>query len=388
MQYQRKHSGKAFILALITIMALLLMVIMSTYAFDVAAQTPLNVDLAVNKTANVSTIASGGYVTYIITIDNNGADDADVVLFRDNYPTGQMLNVSFDFSQPATSDGHIPPEWWFDDPILAGDGAVVTVTGQLVAIPGTVIVNTAEATAFGETNSADNTDEASVTISGGSGSIIYLPVIHRNPLPAKILVYYEDFNSGEPWFEFDNNGCNAYHSNDQYWVDLDNGKECLPPARNENNPQQPYRTYGEFEVTAYVSGEYLEDDHWYGIFINGAGGDDYYRFRIKPNEGDCSSGGDWELMRRKNNSNKTLASRSCDANIRRGYGSGAANKLAIRHTYNHQLLVYINDVLVQTVTLISEDRLSGTATGVYISTIDSNRNMRTKFDDFRVYSLP
>ena len=99
MQYQGKRLGQIFfIVTLVTIIALLSMVIISTNVAKVIAQEPAvdstpgvpiseetlatfglsasfieavanaSFDLEVNKTANVATITSGEFVTYTITI--------------------------------------------------------------------------------------------------------------------------------------------------------------------------------------------------------------------------------------------------------------------------------------------------------------------------------
>ena len=75
----------------------------------------------------------------------------------------------------------------------------------------------------------------------------------QNTILSIELAYHENFNSGDPWFEFNFNGCSTNNTNSQYWVDLDNNKTCLPPAQNEDKPESPYRTYGEFEVEAVSS---------------------------------------------------------------------------------------------------------------------------------------
>lgn len=371
MQHQRKLSGQTFFLALITIMALLLMVIMNTYAIDVAAQTPLEVDLTVNKTANVSTITSGGYVTYIITIVNNGTDDADLVLFRDNYPTGQMSDVSFDFSQPATSDGHTPPEWWFDDPILAGQTAVVTVTGQLVAVPGTVIENTAVVTAFGETNPADNTDEASVTISGGSGStILYLPIIFK--APPRVLLYSDNFSDDDSgWPDNVNTDiCDIEYADNEYRVKVYEDETCWIPG-----PSVTEYVYAEYQISARVSTG--DGNFGYGIYINGAGGNYYYLFRVKPDD-ECG----WRLVR-KGNGDET-DSGGCHSAINRG---SAKNNLKIIHYRDGKISVYVNDTLIHTEDDGANDLDGGTDMGLYVSGAN-DRDVTVRFDDLRIYSVP
>jgi hypothetical protein len=201
-----------------------------------------------------------------------------------------------------------------------------------------------------------------------------------------VLAYHEPFKSDE-WIEFDVNGCRAENTSGQYWITLDSDSddnECLPPARNESKPERPFRTYGEFEVTAYDSGE-EQSNASYGIFINGRGANNYYLFRIWPNNS-CSSGGNWELIRNYDGDEDTLRSGSCESAIRRGYGGGNTNVLKIRHSSDRVLKVYINGKEVGSYLDNSSRHLDDEATGVYARR--DNRRIRIKFDDFKVYRIP
>jgi hypothetical protein len=120
----------------------------------------------------------------------------------------------------------------------------------------------------------------------------------------------------------------------------------------------------------------------YGIFINGEGGDNYYLFRIWPND-DCSDGGRWQLIRREDGSNTTLLNGSCSSLIKEGIGSGATNVLRISHSTDRKLSVYVNGQLLSSIIDTSADHLTGEATGVYV--LSDDREVIMKFDDFKVY---
>ena len=344
-------------------------------------------DLEIVKRANVSTVTSGSNVTFTMTITNHGNNPISYTMFSDLYPA-QMQNVAFAFSKNAIRfDSSTDRYWLIYEPILVNEALFVTATGFLTSGPHITVTNTAVVTPvgpYGDTNTANNTAEVQVGIVGYNPlKAIYLPIIHKSPQPTLSLAYYEPFSTDNAWFEFSNNGCITSNSSGQYWVDLNSGdRTCFPPARDENKPERPYRTYGEFEVAAYQSGEYTANGS-YGIFINGQGGDNYYLFRVWPNNG-CSSGGDWELIRERSGNTTVLRSGNCSSVIKRGYGAGSTNILRIAHNSSLELAVYVNGVQLTTFTESSSSHLTGIATGVYVRSTNSSK-VRMKFDDFRVY---
>ena len=263
----------------------------------------------------------------------------------------------------------------------------VTVTGILTSATSVTVTNQATVSAFelGETTSTNNSSSVQVGIVSGQvmSSTIYLPIVIKST-KTTVLAYNENFDSGEPWIEFNVNGCNARNQNGQYWIELDStDRTCLPPAQNENKPESPYRTYGEFQVDVYHSEG--ESEAWYGLFINGAGGSDYYLFRVQPNEGNCSSGGDWELIRRKDNNQTLLASGACHPSIKRGYDNTSANTLKISHENDRNLSVFVNGTLLGVVQEDTVNHLTDTGTGLF----SESRNVKVimKFDNFKVFKF-
>ena len=72
-----------------------------TSTIDVAADVQF--DLEVNKSANHSSINSGGQIIFTITITNRGPDKALGTLFQDKVPA-EMTNVNFSFNTDAVSN--------------------------------------------------------------------------------------------------------------------------------------------------------------------------------------------------------------------------------------------------------------------------------------------
>ncbi len=359
----------------------------------IAADSP-SFNLEVVKSTNVVTVESGSLIAFTVSITNHGPDLAQGVIFQDFVPS-QMEDVDFSFSGGAIDNGATNPEdkiWLLTDPIPVDDAALVTVTGYLTSMRNITVTNTAMITTYNpssETNAADNSSSVDVGIAGydpDAGGLIYLPIVQRFPTPTPrpiVLAYLENFNDGAPWPEFDNNRCKAENNSDQFWVRLDDGaRDCFPPARDEKKPESPYRTYGEFEVAVYHSEG--QSDTAMGIFINGQGEDNYYVFKIRPNNG-CSSGGNWELIRRKNgNDPQPILSKSCDTAIKRGYGIGNTNVLRIAHKSNGQLILYINGIQVGS--KIDTDQLTGKGPGVYVQ--KPSKDVLIKFDNCKVYKYP
>lgn len=365
---------------------------LAVYMVDRLALAAVSYDLSITKTTSLTTVTSGSTVTFNVTISNLSGSTAQYLYFIDSYPK-QMINVAYTFEPGVTavSNGVTGAEQWLiTSPLPVGQSIAITVTGQLTSALDVLVTNTAVVTPFiqgADPTGGNNSAGVGVNVEGFSptAGLIYLPIVQRNPTPTPIpliLAYHETFD-GNPWQEFSNNGCSTDNTSGQFWVDLDStDRTCLPPARNENKPELPYRTYGEFEVRAYDSGQNQDSESGYGIWINGQGADNYYLFRIWPNASGCSSGGNWELRRYKDGGNAKLLGGTCNANIVRGYGSAATNVLRLAHKSSGELVVYANGQALASV-VDSSQLTGGTATGVFVQS--NNRHIRIKFDDFKVY---
>ena len=352
------------------------------------ASSTITFDLQILKRTQAVTVTPGAQITFTISITNNGPNSVSNLLFKDT-PPSQMQNISYLFNTTAVSDGLSPPTWLLSNALAANNRILITVTGILTSQSSITVTNQATVNAFnatGELTPTNNTSAAAVGIKGATGPIsmtVYLPIILKPiPEPTIVLAYLEDFNSGNPWIVFDANGCKTRHQSAQYWVEVDSSnRECLPPAKDTPKPESPNRTYGVFEVDAYHSGE-IQSDAAYGLFLNGSGGDNYYVFRIWPNNGCTNGGGNWELRRKRNNNEVTLISDICQTVINRGFGIGATNKLKVIHKNDRTLSVYVNNVPLGSIQDNATDHLTGTGTGIF--TRSTNKDILIKFDNFKV----
>lgn len=347
-------------------------------------------DLAISKTTNVAAVTAGTRVTYTLTITNNGPNSAQYFYLYDSAPT-EFTDIKYTFPNTVTALNNAPDDpqtlqWLITSSLPATSRMVVTVTGVLTSLRDMQVVNTAIVTPFVQTADdigSNNSSSETVSVAGSNplANILYLPYISKFPTPTPlpiVLVYQETFNSGTPWYDGSlGNSCYADHTGGVYQVDVDkSNRECLPPADSDAN-----RTYGEFEVQGYISGEGKDPDNSYGIWLNGAGGDTQYVFRIYPNIDGCSNGGKWEFQRRKSGTS-TLASNSCDTHIKRGYGSSYIQTIRVAHKSTGEIKLYIDGTLVKS--LVDSNQItSGDATGVYVRADDVDT--RAKFDNFKVY---
>jgi uncharacterized repeat protein (TIGR01451 family) len=329
-------------------------------------------DLEVSKTANVSTITSGGNVTYTITVKNNGSNAAPVV-FQEHYPS-QMSSISYTLSVPATPNLSTPPTMWlFDNNLASGETAFITITGKLQGGINTVVKNTADVIAFeGETNTGNNSDEINVTITGGSGStILYFPIIFK--APPRVLLGSDDFSDDDSGWpdNVDTDVCDIEYTNNEYQVKVYEDETCWIAG-----PKKYEYVYAEYQVTAWASSG--DGKFEYGIYMNGAGGDYYYRFSIRPDE-DCG----WTLFR--NGNGDETDSGGCHSDIKRG---SARNNLKIIHYRDGKISVYVNDTLLHTESDgVNGDLDGGKGMGFYIKG-DDTEDVTIRFDDFKIYSVP
>lgn len=237
--------------------------------------------------------------------------------------------------------------------------------------------------------STDQDTSATVTspptsfVQASSVITLYLPLIFRNP----VIVYFDDFNNSDSdWQEVDDGNCSSAYDSGRYRLTIDRDETCIPRAA----PGAAARTYGEFETAVYHSGENESDgksNAVFGIFTNGQGGGNYYIFKIRPNLSTCATGGGWEFIRRKNNTEVSLARVDCTAVVSRGFGNGAVNTLRFRHDKNGVITLYINNVQVFINTEAPANELLGTTTGIFAESA-SDVDSVIKYDYFRVFSIP
>ena len=124
------------------------------------------VDLALEKTANVDSIDANTPFSYILRVTNNGNRFATDVVLEDELPASLTLN-SIDAPGWNCETG-ATIRCQFAGGIASGSTASLTLN---VTSPATrsVVVNRARVNATGESNPADNADQASVSVAGGGG---------------------------------------------------------------------------------------------------------------------------------------------------------------------------------------------------------------------------
>jgi len=214
----------------------------------------------------------------------------------------------------------------------------------------------------------------------------YLPLIFKNPQP----LFWDDFSDDKSgWPIGQDSSCTSAYDGGRFRLTVDNDEECFrfaPPAKAE-------RVFGTFEVSLYHS-EGPSSDAFLGLYFNGDGGSKQYIFRIRPNvsTSTCPNGGQWELRRRwiESNGNKRddLIHRTCEAQMKRGYGSENINTIRAKHTNTGQIILHINNkqVLLFNESSDSAPELTGQGTGLY-ARAPSDKDIVVKYDDFKVYTL-
>ncbi len=332
-------------------------------------------DLEVDIAASSIKATSGQTIQVNVSIKNLGPNPASYILFFNNYPA-QMSNVTYQFGgTQAISDGLAKPTWLLPGPFNSGATVSVTVSGRVDATCNIVVPNVAQVSTFingADSNSTNDVDSVDLDITGTgncTSTSVYFPFVRRDPTPTPLpIVFFDDFsNDKSGWPEVEDGDCDSEYRNNEYRVDVRKNEACFRPA-----PGGAERQFGEFQVAARRSGG--DDEYGYGIYINGKGGDNYYLFRIWPND-ECR----WEFRKRQPGSNTILSQGGCDPAINRG---SATNVLKIRHTGNGELSVFVNNSIL--ITVIDNSQLTGEGTGIYAEA-DDDTALTSQFDNFTVF---
>ncbi len=125
------------------------------------------IDLVVEKTANVATVTAGNNVTYTLAVRNDGPASADNVVLVDDLPDGVTIVSAISTVGTVTQTGNAAGEISVALGTLdAADTATITI---IVTVPPTAaagtITNTTTITGDGqETDPTDNTDSVDVAV--------------------------------------------------------------------------------------------------------------------------------------------------------------------------------------------------------------------------------
>jgi uncharacterized repeat protein (TIGR01451 family) len=131
-------------------------------AAAVVTPVPPEADLAIEKTASLSTVTAGGQVTYTLTVKNNGPHDATGVIVLDRPPPGLRV-VSAEPSQGTCV--HADIVLCSLGPVLNGASAQILVTANVApnasgALTNTTVVNGGQT----DPNPANNTSSATIDV--------------------------------------------------------------------------------------------------------------------------------------------------------------------------------------------------------------------------------
>ncbi len=264
--------------------------------------------------------------------------------------------------------------------VFLGSGLILGVLFYATAQASAAAASTRFNTLSDPTSLLTQAPSTGAALQASSVATLYLPIIRRST-----LVYSQDFSdSDNSWPKGDDGKCASTTSGGRYQLTIDKDEECFRFA-----PTAAERTYGEFEVLLYHSGE-QQNNSALGIYANGQGGNNYYLLRIWPNNS-CTptpqnTGGNWEFIRNRNGTKTIIRSGICNPNIIRGFGSGAANIIRVRHTSDRVITLYINGVQIDQFVESSSQELLGKGTGVYGRAASNKDYIITKYDDFKVYS--
>jgi uncharacterized repeat protein (TIGR01451 family) len=127
-------------------------------------------DVALVKQAAFFALAPGGAITYTLIYANAGHVAATGIVIGDRIPVSVTVTgvTSSTFGAGAfiTQTGGSPDFAWEVGDLAAGAGGFITLTGVMAAdaLPGLVITNTATITSSGDSNAANNSSSAAVTV--------------------------------------------------------------------------------------------------------------------------------------------------------------------------------------------------------------------------------
>ncbi|WP_395376121.1 autotransporter domain-containing protein [Marinicella sp. W31] len=139
----------------------------NTDSVNVEVVAPVQiVDLTLDKSANVDSIGTNEAFSYTLRVTNNGNTFATNVVLEDELPESLTLNSIDAPGWNCQTDAVIRCE--FTGGIASGSTASLSINVTSPTTP-SVVVNRARVNAAGESNPADNADQASVTVAGGGG---------------------------------------------------------------------------------------------------------------------------------------------------------------------------------------------------------------------------
>jgi hypothetical protein len=169
-------------------------------------------------------------------------------------------------------------------------------------------------------------NEAGVQASGP----YYLPIVYKNPTSTpQPFDYFTNFNDSEAddWDEGTAGDCRNFFQNGTYKIRSDDKAECFGFPRGDDDA---LTKYGEVEaIFQHNEGSQQFDA---GIYMNGRGGGEYYRFNLEISKNDSCR---WEFVRRKDSESDLERSGDCT----KGYS--LERRLKITHNSDGTLRFFI-----------------------------------------------
>ena len=143
----------------------------SAYVFGPGAEAEAQADLSVTKAASPEPVTAGGYLTYTITVTNNGPATSTGVTLTDTLPGGAIPVIIAKAASTHCSRDEAGGTITCDLGALAdGEDATVQVTVRTYCSPGTAVANSASV-AGNETDPdlSDNTASTQTQVTGLCG---------------------------------------------------------------------------------------------------------------------------------------------------------------------------------------------------------------------------
>ena len=185
-------------------------------------------DLVLSKSASTSTPAEGSQFSYILTIVNDGPDDATGIIVTDNLPP-EVNFVSSLTVDGSYSDG--TGEWLVGD-LAIGESASLTIIVTSTETSGTVITNFASVTAVDQTDPdlSSNNDSATVTMRPPI-TFVYLPLILTPSTGPDLIITDFTVAANSVTVEITNDGDEPVIND--FWVDVYVNPATVPTAVNQ-----------------------------------------------------------------------------------------------------------------------------------------------------------